>query len=274
MNHLSPRWAAWLRKGFLALAVGLAVTAAGPMVKASDHDDGETNIKARNRNITDVYAFREDWQSGNAGDNGNVVIVMNTNPRSLARQQYFFDSQSRYNIFVTRVQQANKAVAPTGVPDSAWRFRFGAPNASGSQAITLTHDTFTNGVLTGTEDINAGATTPAPKGIGNPNPTAIVNGFTVGGNQVSLFAGLREDPFFFDVEQYFRVRAALLGLGPAPTGPNIVPGTGFRDAATAIDFAKGYNVNAIVLRVPIDRLNEGTAGITTFDIWETIEVEQ
>lgn len=273
MKHLSPQWAARLRKSVLALAVGLAVTAAGPMVKASDHDDGETNIKSRNRNITDVYAFREDWQTGNAAHNGNLVIVMNTNPRSVARQQYFFDTQARYNIFVTRVPQANKAITPTGVPDAAYRFRFGAPNASGSQAITCQHDDFTAGVLTGTVTVNAGATTPAPPGIGSPNPTAVVNDFQLEGNTCSVFAGLREDPFFFDVEQYFRVRAALLGLGPLPAGPNILP-TGFRDAATAIDFAKGYNVNAIVFRIPIAALNEGQAGLSTFDIWETIEVEQ
>ncbi len=274
MNHLSPQFAAWLRKGVLALAVGLAVTAAGPMVKASDHDDGETNIKARNRNITDVYAFREDWQTGNAAQAGDMVIVMNTNPRSVARQQYFFDTQSRYNIFVSHVPAANEAVPPTGVPDAAYRLRFGAPGANGSQAITLTHDEFTGGQLTATTDVAAGATTPAVPGLGNPNPAPIVNGIVVDGNPVSVFAGLREDPFFFDVEQYFRVRAALLGLGPAPAGPNIVPGTGFRNAATAIDFAKGYNVNAIVLRIPIAQLNEGVAADTVFDIWTTIEVEQ
>jgi hypothetical protein len=270
MNSWSPRWASWLRRGVLGLAVGLAVTAAGPMVQASDHDDGETNVKARNRNITDVYAFREDWQTGNAANSGDVVIVMNTNPRSLGRQQYFFDPQARYNIFITQV--ADETARPVGVPSSAYRFRFGAPNASGQQAITMTHDDFNAaGQIIATTDVPAGVTTAAVPGLGNPNPDPVVNPVTVEGSTLSVFAGLREDPFFFDVEQYFRVRAAILGLGPAPTGPGLLP-TGFRDPNNAIDFAKGYNVNAIVVRIPIAQLNEGNPAITTFDVWETIEV--
>jgi hypothetical protein len=77
-----------------------------------------------------------------------------------------------------------------------------------------------------------------------------------------VFAGLREDPFFFDVEQYFRVRAGARGLGPA---------AGFRSPDKAIDFAKGYNVNAIALRVPIKFL-QGSTSAKTFDVWQTISV--
>lgn len=77
-----------------------------------------------------------------------------------------------------------------------------------------------------------------------------------------MFAGLREDPFFFDVEQYFRVRAGAAGTGPA---------VGFRSPTTAVDFAKGYNVNAIAVRVPIKFLQGGSQA-KVFDVWETISV--
>ncbi|MGB3614122.1 MAG: DUF4331 family protein [Elainellaceae cyanobacterium] len=90
----------------------------------------------------------------------------------------------------------------------------------------------------------------------------MVNANSVGGANVQVFAGLREDPFFFDVEQFFRVRAGALGTGPA---------VGFRDPATAIDFAQGYNVNAIAVRVPITLL-QGSTAATTFDVWETVSV--
>jgi hypothetical protein len=53
------------------------------------------------------------------------------------------------------------------------------------------------------------------------------------------------------------VRAGLLGRGPA---------VGFRDPATAIDFATGYNVNTIVVRIPRRFLQAGT-NATTFDVW-------
>ncbi|MEW6278993.1 MAG: DUF4331 family protein [Candidatus Eremiobacterota bacterium] len=267
----SSSWTSRLRKGLFALALCAAVSAAGPMVNASDHDDGETGTKGRNRNLTDLFAFREDWQTGNAANAGDVVLIMNTNPRSVARQHYFFDTQARYNFFYSQV--GVNTSTPTGFPSGALRFQFAAPTAAGTQAITLTHDDFQAGTNTiiGRVSVAAGTTTPAPRGIGNPNPAPVLNAVTVEGRNLTVFAGLREDPFFFDVEQYFRVRAALLGLGPLPAGAGVQP-TGFRTAATAIDFAKGYNVNAIAVRVPIAFLNEGNAGVTTFDIWETIDV--
>ncbi len=78
-----------------------------------------------------------------------------------------------------------------------------------------------------------------------------------------MFAGLREDPFYFDVEQFFRVRAGALGIGPK---------VGFRTPDKAVDFAKGYNVNAITVRVP-QSLLRGRTAVTTFDVWETISVK-
>jgi hypothetical protein len=82
------------------------------------------------------------------------------------------------------------------------------------------------------------------------------------GAPVTVFAGLREDPFFFDVEQFFRVRAGARGEGPA---------VGFRPPDKAVDFATGYNVNAIAVRVPIKLLQAQTKA-TTFDVWQTISL--
>jgi hypothetical protein len=262
MNKSS--WMAGWRKGLLALTLGLAITAAAPMVKASDHDDGETNIKSRNRSLTDLYAFREDWQTGLPADQTDVVLVMNTNPRSVARQHYYFDTLARYNFFVTRVAVGANNGTPTGVPDMAIRFLFAAPNANNQQPITVQVDNFVGGAVNNSIQVAGGLTTPAAPGIGNPNPAPAINPVTVFGFNLQLFAGLREDPFFFDVEQFFRVRAAVLGRGPL---------VGFRPPATAIDFAKGYNVNAIVLDAPILFLSGGTP-VRTFDIWETIEIQQ
>ena len=84
---------------------------------------------------------------------------------------------------------------------------------------------------------------------------------------MKVFAGLREDPFFFDVEQFFKIRADWRAA--APGSGTVVP----RDLDTAVDFAKGYNVNAIAVSVPIAFLANGS-GATTFDVWETISVPQ
>jgi len=58
------------------------------------------------------------------------------------------------------------------------------------------------------------------------------------------------------------VRSALVNSSGGSLGP------GFRNAASANDFAAGYNVNALVLRVPLTLL--GGTGI--FDVWETVSL--
>ena len=236
----------------IALAAGIAALGTWAGLRASDHDDGETDLKSRSLNLTDLYVFREGDQTGAGADNQNLVFVMNTNPRSVARQQYYFSTNARYEFHVTR--RASRTDAVTGQDDVTLRFQFGAPDALNRQAITLTA-------------IRDGQSLTADAGLTTPLATASVplaNDVPIGGSALTVFAGLREDPFFFDVEAFFRVRAALRGEGPA---------AGFRDLDNAVDFAKGYNVNAIVVRVPIAFL-AGSSGATTFDVWETVSIPQ
>ena len=251
-------------------------------VKASDHDDGETNIKARNLNLTDLYVFREDWQTNNPAHSTRMVFIMNTNPRSLPRQQYFFNTNAIYTFWVSR--RASRDGAPTGVPDMAFDFNFGTPSATGSQSITLNLRRFVNGVETGTaEPLNAGSTTSPALLAGVPPVQPGTTVTAAGNNDITVFAGLREDPFFFDVDSYFRTRGALAGgYAPPAVGPPSIGnrGTGtinplvITPQATAIDFAKGYNVNAIVMRVPIALLNNNTPANSVFDVWESIRVPE
>ncbi|MEX0766486.1 MAG: DUF4331 family protein, partial [bacterium] len=78
------------RQWIVVLALGLVVSvlAGSQLLVASDHDDGEMDLKGRALNITDLYAFRERDQNSAAAD-GDLVFIMNVNPRSLARQQYY-----------------------------------------------------------------------------------------------------------------------------------------------------------------------------------------
>ncbi len=221
---------------------------------ASDHDDGENDVKARALNLTDLYVFREGDQTGNGADNANLILIMNTNPRSLARQQYYFSTQARYEFHVTRRSGPNEPV--TGGDDVILRFTFGAPNDSAQQPIMVT------AIVDGSSSsasMNSGGGALLTTAVG---ASPVVNEVNVGGETLTVFSGLREDPFFFDVESFFRVRAGALGIGPA---------VGFLSPAEATDFARGYNVNAIVVRVPIAFL-AGSSGATTFDVWETISI--
>ncbi len=227
------------------LLIGLAAIAGtATYVTASDHDDGETEIKGRNLNLTDLYVFREADQNPSASAD-NLVFIMNTNPRSVARQQYYFSTKARYEFMVSRV--SDNDATPTGVADVTLRFEFQAPDGNNQQPYTMT-------VIENGNSTTATGTTTA---IGDD---PVVNSADVGGSMVKIFAGLREDPFFFDVEQFFRVRAGALNIGPK---------VGFRDPAQAVDFAAGYNVNAIAVQVPTALL-QGSTEATTFDVWQTI----
>ncbi len=247
MNPLNKSFTLNWKKaiGMGGLLLGLMVVAGtATFVNASDHDDGETEIKGRNLNLTDLYVFREGDQNPSASSD-NLVFIMNTNPRSVARQQYYFSTKARYEFMVSRVSD-NDAMA-TGVPDVTLRFEFQAPDASNQQPYTMT-------VI---EDGNSSTVSGKTTAIGNQ---PVVNSADVGGSMVKVFAGLREDPFFFDVEQFFRVRAGALGIGPA---------VGFREPSQAVDFAAGYNVNAIAVQIPTALL-KGSSDATTFDVWQTI----
>src|SRR4028119_782016 len=85
--------------GGLLLGLTLLIGVSASNIKASDHDDGETEIKSRHLNLTDLFVFREKDQNPGAGS--DLVFIMNTNPRSLARQQYYFSTIARYEFNVT-----------------------------------------------------------------------------------------------------------------------------------------------------------------------------
>jgi Domain of unknown function (DUF4331) len=240
-------WKKFLILGGISIAMLCVATSFPKDLMASDHDDGETDGKGRNLSLTDLYAFREKDQNP-AAANDDLVLVMNTNPRSVARQQYFFSTNARYEFKVTQV--ADKDATPTGQEDVTLRFEFAPPNAQQQQQIKFT--VIKDGKETSATNLRTTALNDRP----------LVNQLSAGGSRLSVFAGLREDPFFFDVEQFFRVRAGALGTGPA---------VGFRPPNQALDFAKGYNVNTITVRVPRQFI-QGRNNATVFDVWETISL--
>ncbi|MBW4657059.1 MAG: DUF4331 domain-containing protein [Drouetiella hepatica Uher 2000/2452] len=238
------------------VALGLTATAVKPpAMQASDHDDGDIDTRSRALSLTDLYAFREIDQNPSA-DANDLIFVINTNPRSLARQQYFFSTQAQYDLKLSRV--GNNDSIPTATPNVTLRFTFSQPTSSFQQRLSLT-------LIEGNKSRTVAQTTTGGAIVTTPITAAgtpILNQVRLGGATIGVFAGLREDPFFFDVDQFFRVRAGLAGLGPS---------VGFRSPETAQDFTKDYNVNSIVVRVP-RRLLQGGTSATTFDAWTTIAI--
>lgn len=269
------------RKGLLAVVSALALSAAlGTTIRgsfASDHDDGETDLKARALNLTDHYAFK----SGN-----DLALIMYFNARSLPGKQYFLSTNARYEFHVSKA--TNRTAVPTGADDYVFRIEAGAPTASGTQPITLT--VLQNGTVVGT---HMGMTTSyAASKAGN----VTTNMATVGSFTPKYFVGPRADSFYFDVVRFFQVRGflaqrffggaggngdanatlapncrgdALLALGNE-ANPDADVINLWNPPSCAPDFTKNLNITAFALNVPIAQLGGGTV----FDTWSTISVRE
>ncbi len=216
---------------------------------ASDHDDGEYDGKGRNLNLTDLYVFREDNFEGGGGSAANLVMIQNSNPRSIPKQQYYFSTVAVYDFHVSRAG-TNNDVPGTTSEHVKLRFQFGLPNASNVQTITMT------AIVDGVATVATGTATTTPLGTA---PTS--NTLTIGSNTFTVFAGLRADPFYFDVLSFFKWRFGVA------TGTNPALST---ISAANTNFAFGYNVNSIVVRLPISFLQQSAE--TVFDTWTSVSV--
>ncbi len=265
--------------GLLAGAMALGTTY--QIAAASDHDDGELDLKSRALNLTDHYAFK----SGS-----ELSLVMYVNPRSLPQRQYDLSTNARYEFHISKV--STKAAQPTASEDYVFRFEAGPPNAAGVQSITLT--VLRDGTVIGT---HTGTSTDFASSKAN---TVTTNTGSAADVDFKYFVGMRADSFTFDVQRFFTVRnflarrffggpggngdpAALAALQPTCKNQTLAQGilgqgdTTDGDAVNlwnppecAPDFTKNYNVTAIVLNVPIADLGGGTV----FDTWSTISVKQ
>jgi hypothetical protein len=206
-----------LLSGILALGA-VAVAGFGP-ASGADHGDAPLAKANHAEDLADVYAF--------AGSGSNVVFAMTVNPLTMPGDAPLFDSAGLYQF---RIDNNGDAV-----PDVTYNVTFGAAASDGTQTVSVKKaagaaaDTLSDG---GTNVI-AGKTTAATAG-------AHVN--TGGG--VKLFAGLRDDPFFFDLNAF---KAGLAFRNP---GNN---------------FFKGLNASAIVLELPASDFL--ASGKTAAGVW-------
>lgn len=292
------------------IAVGAAFAAIGgvaavsqiggaPEAQASDHDDGELDLKSRALNLTDHFAFKTPIGTAPAATD-KLALVMYFNPRSLPGRQYFLSENARYEFHVTKVASRTAAADPKD--DYVFRFSASPPQANGTQFVTLT--VLRDGNVVGTH-IGTSTAFEASKAGAVTTNNATIDGTT----GFQYFVGMRSDSFFFDVNRFFQVRSflaqrffggaggagdATAGLGPncrgdqflafnlatspPTTDPTKEAGTSpdgdfvnlWNPPTCAQDFTKNLNVTAIVLTVPKSFLGGGNV----FDTWSTISVLQ
>jgi hypothetical protein len=238
-----------LRTGGLlaAAALILAVGGAPLLVSGADHLDapalGHTSIGASvdllsthgDRDINDVYVF-------NNAAKTRTVFAMTTNPAvnvPTVDGMANFGTNVRYVINVDRTGDA--------IQDLAYVWRFGNAGANG-QPYTVWRYTGAN-ARSLAHGVQVGSGWTGGTGIGTAKGDA------------KVFAGVRADPFFFDLLGFL---GTVLGVGTSQLGV-CPPVNGVIDC----DFFAPLNTNAMVLDVPNDSIgatNIGVWGTTSF--WE------
>lgn len=224
-----------------ALIFGFALYA-GHGARASDHQDSPVTVGRPGADITDPYIFP-------APDNpSNVVIAMNVHPLipSGEGSTTFFDPGVVYQMNFDGVDENAKAPSKSITQTFIIQFVAGAPGSD--QPIVVYgpgHPAVTGNQ---TELI-------AQSGHGKINQA-----FTAG--HMKIFAGAREDSFFFDLEQFLKIlpdrdmgntaQSCLpkLGSGTCPQGFNN-PGS---------DYLKGFNVLSLIVEMPRADLVAGCGG--------------
>ena len=233
------------RRGAAVLAAAVLVAGAGiGVARASDHQDNPLVELNPAMDMTDVYAF-----PGASPD--RVVLVMNS------------------SAFLT------PAAAPSASFDQNLLYQFKIDNTGDAKEDRVIQLVFKGAGPNQTVEVRGPIAPPVQGAMANQVATIdpVVSGkinTTLGSaSGVQVFAGAREDPFFLDLETFFRIvpdrkpsTGALSQLSDTPSASS------FRSAAAAVDYVKGFNVLSIVVEVPASMLTSG--GNSKIGVWGTI----
>jgi hypothetical protein len=229
------------RRFSIMLAAGIAVSVAGiGTLLASDHQDTpEVELNPR-MDANDVYAF--------PGSTSDRVALVLTTSSPLAGTNASFDPDLLYQLKIDNTGDAKEDLV----------FQ-----------ITFDQGTLNNQVVTVRGPI-------APASVGTSNTLATGGTVTTGNvggtigsaSGIQVWTGVRGDPFFIDLEQFFKI---LPDRRPS-TGPLSIPSTqtatSFRNPG--VDLLAPFNCLAIVIEVPKSMLTPSTAADGHFGVWATI----
>ncbi|MBL8984322.1 MAG: DUF4331 family protein [Gemmatimonadetes bacterium] len=226
----------------LAALVVLAGGITATTVLASDHQDTPEVELSPRMDINDVYAF-----PGASAD--RIVLVMTTSSPITPAQGATagFDPNLLYQLKVDNTGD--------GVEDRVLQFTFSGTGAA--QQVTMRGPVAPSMIGQMTTIVE---NAPAIRGATNSN---------IASGNVQVFAGLRDDPFFLDLEQFFRIipdrKPVSGGLSQLPDTPSA---SGWRPAGQAVDYLRGLNTLALVVELPASQLT-GT-GTGKIGVWGTI----
>jgi hypothetical protein len=213
------RLAAILGSG-LAIAA-LAVTATlytAPKATSSDHQDSPLTVSRPGADITDVFLFP-------AADPNKVVLAMDIHPlipRGMSGG-VAFDPGVMYQLKIATDGgfKESKVIQMRAVGTGTnQRLEFYGPVAP---------------AMAGTTSRWVGS----PQGFSFNKVTKLRNG-------VQVFAGPRQDPFYFDLAQFFKI----VPDRNYKNHPNVPPPTAKCFRKPGVDFLRNYNVLSFVVELP------------------------
>lgn len=239
------QWAA--AAGVLLTPVLLAVNA--NRVQGSDHGDTAENINRIGADLTDLYIFPSP-QTPN-----NVVFVMDVHGLIPAGQAstVSFDPNVLYQFKIDNTGDNVEDLviqAKFEGTGAQQKVRISGPVKPSSTGTTSVFET-----QTGTEGTINQIFSPVA--------------------DMKVFAGAREDPFFFDLDRFYQIfpdrKTPILPPKrdndintPDPNTPRV---NGWRPPGEARDFFRNINVLSIVVELPKARIGNGRIGV-----WMTTSV--
>ena len=226
------------------VAAALVATAAfAGVVIASDHQDSPTVEFHSEYDVNDVYAF-----PGSSPDRVALVLATHSplTPAGTPSATFGDKEEVLYQLKVDNTGDARE--------DLVFQFTFSGP--AGNQKVTVQGPVKPNEVGTANTLIN-----------GKKELKGDVDQVLGSPSGMQVFAGPRDDPFFIDLEAFFRI----LPDRKPESGPLSLIEQGpltFRPVGEAVDFLAGFNGLAIVVELPLAELTENGHN-PKFGVWGT-----
>jgi hypothetical protein len=217
------------RAGIAAVAGMALIVGASPLLtSASDHLDAPAAKADHRVDITDVYAFK-------AGA-GKTTLVLNVDGLLTPAdgKSASFRKDALYELKIDRNQD--------GKADLAYRVRFSSPITNGDGSKTQAYVVRRAAGVAAARNVWSGKVVAT--GLTTPYKHGVKVAHVMGGGAV--FAGVRDDPFFFDLPGFVEFKSQLLG-GSTNLGTLL---GGF----TGTDTFAGTNVLSIAIRLPDAKL--------------------
>ena len=225
-----------------ALAAIVAIGMLTRIAVASDHQDTPEVEFSQRMDINDVYAFP------GATPDRLAIVLTTASPVTPAQANagLSFDPNLLYQIKVDNDGDA--------VEDLVLQVMFEGLGAN--QTVRVRGPVPPNEIGTSNSLISSG-----------PLVTGPVEQVLGSASGVQVFAGLSDDPFFLDLEQFFRI---LPDRKPAGGALSQLPETPTASAwrNPGIDYFAGLNALAIAIELPESMLTAG--GTSTLGLWATI----